>query len=140
VDEEIVAATGQTVEELFSSRGEAAFRDLESRLTAGLSSRGQVVLAPGGGWAVQPGSLETLPAGTAVVWLDVSPAEALRRLRGSTVRRPLLAGTDPLATLDRLAAQRTDRYRQAHFAVNADDRSAAEIAQEIHTWLERRTS
>lgn len=140
VDDEIVAATGQTVAELFTDRGEAEFRVLESQLTAELSSRDRVVLAPGGGWAAQPGSLESLPAGTVVVWLEVSPAEALRRLRGSTVQRPLLAGSDPLAALARLAEQRSDRYRQAQLSVSADGRSAADIALEIHTWLERSTS
>jgi shikimate kinase len=139
IDEEIVDRTGATVPELFT-RGEAAFRELEARLTAELSSLTHTVLAPGGGWAAQPGSLEALPAGTPVVWLRVSPDEALRRLRGSPIPRPLLAGADPLAVLHELAQQRTERYARADLIVDVDGRAAAEIAEEITEWLQRSTS
>jgi shikimate kinase len=140
VDAEIMAATGSTVADLFSSRGEAGFRELETRLTAGLSSRDRVVLAPGGGWAAQPGALEAVPPATAVVWLRVTPEEALRRLRGSLEERPLLAGARPLDALLRLAEQRTERYRTAHHVVDVDGRTAAEITEDIGAWLEGRTS
>jgi shikimate kinase len=123
------------VAELFRSPGEDAFRELEARLTAGLSSREHVVLAPGGGWAARSGALEALPSNTVVVWLRVSPAEALRRLEQSGVERPLLAGPDPAGTLTALAGRRTERYEQAHFAVDVDGRSATEISEEIVEWL-----
>jgi shikimate kinase len=136
IDQAIVATTGRSVAELFNSPGEAAFRELEARLTAELSSREHVVLAPGGGWAAQQGSIEALPAGTIVVWLRVSPAEALRRLAQSGVERPLLAGPDPAGNLAALAEQRTERYQQAHVAVDVDGRSAADISEEIVEWLQ----
>jgi shikimate kinase len=140
VDEEIVARTGATVEELFNSSGEAAFRDLEARLTAELSSLSNVVLAPGGGWAAQPGSLESLPEGTALIWLRVSAVEALRRLRGSPVARPLLAVADPAAALATLAQQRTRRYECADLTIDVDGRSVAEIVELTGEWLEQRIS
>jgi shikimate kinase len=140
VDLAIEAAAGASVGEIFATRGEAGFRQLELRLTAELSSREQVVLAPGGGWAAQPGSLEGLPAGTLLVWLRVKPAEALRRLRGSSVSRPLLTGADPLGALQGLARQRSERYQLAHLVVEVDEGSAADTARYIHEWLERRTS
>lgn len=140
MDDAIVATTGSTVAELFRDRGEAGFRRLEAELTAGLSSRHHVVLSPGGGWAAQPGSLESLPAGTATVWLRVSPAEAMRRLGGSPVERPLLAGADPLGALRSLAEQRTERYTQADLVVDVDGRTAADITGQIIEWLERSTS
>jgi shikimate kinase len=140
VDDAIVQQAGASVAELFRTHGEAAFREMEARLTAGLSSRDRVVLSPGGGWAARPGALEALPEGTAVVWLDVSPAEALRRLQGTAVERPLLAGPDPVAALTQLAEQRSERYGLAQLVLHVDGRSTPEIAQDIQEWLERSTS
>jgi shikimate kinase len=139
VDAAIVAGTGTPVAELFRTRGEAAFRELESRLTAQLCSLDGVVIAPGAGWAAQPGSLDALPLGTAVVWLRVSPAEALGRLRGSPETRPLLAGDDPDAALRALDASRTPSYARSDLVIDVDDRTAAEIAEVITEWLHRRT-
>jgi shikimate kinase len=138
-DREIMDRTGHSVAELFRREGEAAFRAWEARLTAELCSLPNVVLAPGGGWAAQPGSLEALPAGTAVIWLRVSPEEAIRRLGGSPLERPLLAGPDPLAALSTLAEQRRERYERADFVVDVDGRSAAATAEIISEWLKRRT-
>jgi shikimate kinase len=139
LDHEIMQRTGRTVTELFQSDGESAFRAMELRLTVELSSLPERVLAPGGGWAAQPGALESLPVGTAVVWLRISPDEAMRRLRGSSVERPLLSGPDPLANLRALARQRTERYARADLAVDVDGLSAAETAEIITEWLRRST-
>lgn len=140
MDEQIVRETGLTVAQLFEQQGESAFRQLEARLTARLSSQANLVLAPGGGWAAQPGSLEGLPPGSAVVWLRVSPEEAIRRLGGSPVQRPLLAGPDPLGALRDLAAHRAERYALADLTVDVDGRSAAATVDIILEWLERSTS
>jgi shikimate kinase len=140
VDREIARRTGRSIAELFQTEGESAFRAMEARLTVELSSLSELVLVPGGGGAAQPGLLESLPAGSALVWLRVSPEEAVRRLRGSPERRPLLAGPDPLAAMRALARQRTERYAHADLAVDVDGRSAAEIAETITEWLERSTS
>jgi shikimate kinase len=139
LDHEIMRRTGRTVAELFHADGEAAFRAMESRLTVELSSLPERVLAPGGGWAAQPGALESLPAGTAVVWLRIAPEEAIRRLRGSSVDRPLLSGPDPLANLRALARQRTERYARADLTVDVDGLAAAETAEIITEWLRRST-
>jgi shikimate kinase len=139
LDAEIVRRTGRSIAELFRSDGEAAFRALERDLTVELCSGSRLVLAPGGGWAAQPGLLEQLPERSAVVWLQVSPAEAIRRLRGSPQDRPLLAGPDPLAALDALAQHRTESYARADLTVTVDGRSAADVAETITEWLRRST-
>ena len=140
VDAVITAQTGLSIADLFHRDGESAFRAMELRLTAALSSEPATVLAPGGGWAAQPGTLEALPAGTAVVWLRVSVEEAIQRLRGSPEQRPLLAGPDPAAALQALAGSREHRYALADLAVDVDGRTPAEVADTIVEWLRRNTS
>jgi shikimate kinase len=141
VDGEIERRTGSTIAELFRTDGESAFRAMEARLTAELSSLAETVLAPGGGWAAQPGALDSLPPDTAVVWLRVAPEEAIRRLRGSPLRdRPLLSGPDPLGTLRALHDQRTRHYERAGLVIDVDGLGVDEISRTIIEWLRRSIS
>ena len=135
VDAEIVRRTGLSVAGYFEQHGERAFRVEETRLTAELCSRDRLVLAPGGGWIARPGSFEGLPPGTAVVWLQVSPDEAVRRLSDSDELRPLLQTVDPGATAAALLAARRPRYALAHFALAVDGRSPADLTRDIVEWL-----
>jgi shikimate kinase len=140
LDSEIQRLAGRSIAELFQQDGETAFRAMEARLTAGLSSLTHTVLSTGGGWAAQPGLIEGLPPQSAVVWLRVPPEEAVRRIRDSPGLRPLLAGPDPLRDLIALAEQRTHRYALADCTIDVDARSPDAIAEEISEWLERSTS
>lgn len=140
VDAEIVRRTGRSVAEIFRTDGEPAFRAMELRLTTELSCESRVVVAPGGGWAAQPGALDSLPSGTATVWLRVSPEEAIRRLGGNPLDRPLLAGADPLRAVKELALERTEHYSRADMTVDVDGRAAPDISRTIVEWLRRSTS
>jgi shikimate kinase len=134
-DDEIVRRSGMSVASLFQRDGETAFRAMEARLTVELSSLSEIVLAPGGGWAAQPESWAALPADTASVWLRVSPDEAIRRLEGSPVARPLLAGADPLGALRSLAERRHEHYTRADLVVDVDDLTPNDVALGIVEWL-----
>ena len=136
IDAEIERTTGRTIAELFQTEGEPAFRAMELRLTAELSSGAQAVLAPGGGWAAQPGAFESLPPCTATVWLRVTPEEAIRRLGGSQ-NRPLLAGADPVGRLRQLGRERNEYYERADLVVDVDGRSAEDVSRIISAWLRR---
>lgn len=130
VDEEIVRRSGQTVPEIFREHGESVFRALEARLAAEIRTAERAVIAPGGGWVTTPGALDDLPAGTFVVWLRVSAEEAVRRA-GGAMDRPLLAGADPLDRARTLIAERESLYSRADLVVDVDDRTVAEVVDEI---------
>jgi shikimate kinase len=130
-DEEIERRTGLPIPDIFRRMGEPAFRALEAELTAEYGHLDHIVLAPGGGWITQPGSLERLAPGTLVVWLRVSPEEAVRRAMRDRIHRPLLAGPDPLARARLLLSERESFYRQADVAVDVDGRDPDEVAAEI---------
>ena len=136
LDEEIVRRTGATIAELFRERGEPAFRALERRLTDELSCEQRVVLAPGGGWVTDPAAFDRLSASSVVVWLRVSPEEAVRRARRSRTKRPLLAGPDRLERARTILAAREPMYRKAHHVIDVDGRTAAEVAADIARLVE----
>ncbi len=130
-DEVIEARTGRPIREIFRVQGEAAFRAMEARLTDEFGCARGVVLAPGGGWITNPALLDGLCPGSLVVWLRISPEEAVARALADHVHRPLLAGPDPLAKARLLLAEREPLYTLADVVVNVDGREADEIAFEI---------
>jgi shikimate kinase len=73
-----------------------------------------------------------------VVWLTASSAELAARLAHDD-SRPLLAGGDKTATLERLGTLREPAYEAAaHVQVSTDGRTADDVAttvlEEYHAW------
>jgi len=131
LDENVEKRAGASVEELFRTRGEAAFRALESDAGAAALARPSTVMAPGGGWSLAPGRLEQLPEGTLTVWLQVSAETAVRRATGSGRVRPLLAGPDPLARARELIREREPVYRRAALHLDAEHASPSALVNAI---------
>ena len=140
LDLEIERAAGRTIREIFAAEGEAAFRAMEAAATWRMAGRTGIVLSPGGGWITDPALPDALGPGTLLVWLQVSPEEAVRRAGGAPGERPLLAGPDPLSAARRLLAEREPFYARAHLALPTDDRSAADVADDIHNAIRARTA
>ncbi|HEY1733346.1 MAG TPA: shikimate kinase [Acidimicrobiales bacterium] len=130
-DEQVEAATGCTVPELFEADGEAAFRAAESAALAGaLATDGPIVVAVAGGAVLDPANRDRLRRSGTVVWLRAEPATLAGRV-GDGVGRPLLDG-DPAAALDRLDRVRRPLYREvADVTVDVDGLTAAEVADEV---------
>lgn len=119
-DTEIEKRTGVPVAKLFTERGEVEFRNLEVAITKELVLAPPMVLAPGGGWITNAGAADLLRPPARLVHLQISPTEALRRLARSRVVRPLLAGPDPLAVIERLWTSRGSLYRQADLEIDVE--------------------
>lgn len=95
LDEEIVREEGRSIPEIFTSVGEAGFREIEFRvLKKVLGSRGAFILALGGGTVTLPRSAVLVREKTLCIWLQASPEELWARLRDEASGRPLLSGMD----------------------------------------------
>lgn len=119
-DVELASRTGQSIPQLFANQGEEAFRKLEYELTAELVSGPPMIWAPGGGWIAIPGVVALVRPPACIIHLTVSAARALARLRQDASIRPLLAGDDPQAALDRLWDERASHYAQADWTVDTE--------------------
>ena len=130
IDPVIERTTGMAVAELFHEEGEAAFRAREH--LAVLQSLGLPphVVAPGGGWAAQPGNLDDVAGRVFVIHLAVDPAVAAARLGPDSSARPLLAG-DPVGRLEALATERAPWYGKAHAMVDVTHRTAEAAADAV---------
>ena len=96
---------------IFKTRGEAAFRRLESAELARLAGRSALVVSCGGGAVLSAANRRVLKQAL-TLYLAASPETLRRRLAGPEARRrPLLQGGDPLAALRRLQRERARFYR-----------------------------
>lgn len=130
-DREIERREGMSIAALFAARGEAYFRQQEVELTRELAGTGGMVLAPGAGWIMNEGVLELLRPPARMIYLHVPPAVALRRMHRARAKRPLLAGSDPLAELHRLLAEREPMYRTGDRVVHVETFKPQEVIEEV---------
>jgi shikimate kinase len=130
LDELIEGEQHATVREIFATRGEQVFRELEREAAQRLIRGPSIVIAPGGGWAAQPGALEEARQRCFIVYLRAMPETAAARV-GGTRTRPLLAGADPAERLRELLAAREPFYVTAEVTVSTEDRSADAVADEV---------
>jgi shikimate kinase len=139
-DVEIERYWGAKIPTIFRDQGESAFRRSERSILKQLLTRERVVIATGGGAAVDPEvwDRDLLGGeGTLVLALDARPETVLERLRrqatdeGADVERPLLASIDPLPRICNLKSERQSAYDRAHLTISSDDISVDGLAEEI---------
>lgn len=136
LDAVIIRRMGMPVARIFGEFGEAHFRALEREATTQKLDAPPSVIAPGGGWAAQPGNLEQARSRALFFYLQVAPAIALERAGRGAVR-PLLAGGEGLARMHTLLAERESFYQQADATVGNDAADPALAAAEIVEWIRR---
>lgn len=137
-DELLICQLEMSIKEIFWREGEEYFRDRETEILAFLSQKppGTCVISTGGGAVLRKENLVALRANGVIINLEVSAAEAYRRLRG-TKERPLLQGENSPVKIAAMLERRRPFYLQADYIVDSDDKSPLEIAREIINVLQR---
>jgi shikimate kinase len=132
LDSMLEAEEGCSIAELFERAGEDYFRARERELLALTVEAGVRVLACGGGAVLDPAARARLGGRCRVVWLEVSPAEAARRVAAETSTRPLLDGGPSPDRLRELLERRRELYAEtAEVRVSTDGRTPAEVADAV---------
>jgi shikimate kinase len=134
LDAMIEAAEGCSVAELFSRAGEPSFREREFQVLQQAVAAKVGVIACGGGVVLDPRCCALLQQECHVVWLQVSPAEAARRIGTgeAAMARPLLAGGAPEERLADLLRARGPIYETiSHVRVPTDGRETDGIAEDV---------
>jgi shikimate kinase len=116
-----------TIPEIFSNRGEAAFRTLESKLLPE-ALRGGTVVALGGGTALDDANWKVIKELSTSVYLKL-PFDSIWERIGRTPGRPLIAGRLRQEVED-LFERRRSRYEEASFTVDAD-RPTDDVASDV---------
>ncbi len=112
LDAEVERSAGMSVREIFSSRGESCFRELEREALRRFAGERGLIVGCGGGTPCQPGNMELMNSTGLTVLLRASDEVLLRRLLEAQAQRPLLNGMDPAALAEFV---RTEQLRREPF-------------------------
>jgi shikimate kinase len=130
LDLEIERREGKSVSAIFAERGEGFFRACERAATEAVRSRPSLILAPGGGWVLDPANVALLRPPGSIIYLRVSPETALRRLGAGLATRPLLQH-EPLAAIRRLLSEREAQYAVADAEIDTEVSTLQEVIARV---------
>src|SRR5437660_856469 len=133
VDIDLILARreGKPITLIFAEKGEAAFREMERKEMDAALATEPAVIAPGGGWAAQPGAIETAQPRALVVYLRARPETAAQRAASEEGTRPLLIGEDPVARMRQMLKDREPFYLKAHTQLDTERKTADAVAREV---------
>jgi shikimate kinase len=130
VDSEIEKAERITINEIFSTRGEPAFREIETAMIREVARAGNSIISTGGGAVLREENMEALRESGEVFCLWAGPETILRRTSGSE-DRPLLKVADPLARIRELLDYRKPFYERAGRMIDTEGKTPLKVAEEI---------
>jgi shikimate kinase len=136
-DTEIETAHTMSIPEIFQKYGEPYFRDGEARVIARLLNSGPGVLATGGGSFMREETRQRIGDKAVSIWLKADTDVIMKRVKRRT-DRPLLQTADPVATVNRLLAEREPIYSQADLTIASRDVPHDRIVDEVIAALHAR--
>lgn len=130
VDVLIEAEAGMPIPEIFTTRGEPAFRELEARMVERAAGRTACVIATGGGAIVNPQNLEALKRSGVVIALTADPETILSRI-GRGEDRPMLRGGERRERIRLLLTERAPAYARADLTVDTSGHGVDEVVNRL---------
>jgi shikimate kinase len=127
LDEEIEKRERRSVADLFVSKGETYFRQVERDLLMSFVPVRHAVVATGGGTFVDPINRAAILGDGCSIWLDLSFRDVVARLP-SDGRRPLAANR---ADMEALFHARRSCYRLAHITLDVRAAPVEAIVEQI---------
>lgn len=129
---------GEVIAEIFRTRGETVFRQLEAEALREVCGQQASVVALGGGTPIGEAPWRRMRASGVVVRLEADVAELLRRLGREPKEisdRPLLAEGDPAEKLRALCAARERWYARADVSLETSGLSVEQVSAGVRGLL-----
>lgn len=130
LDMEIEAEVGMSIPEIFSSRGEPAFRTLESRMVERIAEKRGYVIAAGGGTIVDPQNLARLRRSGIIITLTADVQTIIQRA-GKGDNRPMLWEGDREERIRALLQKREHAYSKADIVLDTSSLSIDGVARQL---------
>jgi len=139
-DSLIEERSAQTVNEIFTRQGEAAFRKLETEVIRQLAAKPwPSVIALGGGALMAAQSFNTIKKSGLLIYIKSSPEKIYERIKNSS-KRPLLkqaARKEMLIRIRNLLNERAPVYEQADIIFERDGLNLDEIVKNLYNQINR---
>ena len=133
LDERIEKEARCSVAQIFSTEGEAGFRQREARAVEKAAKTSLSVIATGGGVMLDQENVRLLKESGTVVCLTAQPEVIAQRTLASLPSRPLLngVGISPRERIEELLKVRAPFYAQADVVIDTSDKSTQDVVEEI---------
>lgn len=124
LDKKIEEFTGKTIPEIFSQKGEAFFRSVESEVLKNLASQKNMVISTGGGSPCYLGNMDHMLRTGLTIYLKMNPLQLTSRLVHSKGERPLIKDLNRdelLYYIGKKLVEREEWYNQAEIITEGAD-------------------
>jgi len=132
LDKFIESECGQTISEIFDTKGENEFRALEHNALKKLITRDNVVIACGGGTPCYYGNMELMNNNGITIYLKMSADTLASRLVNAKGKRPLLENKTEAELKEYITEhleKREDIYHQAQYIVKGKNLNVDELVE-----------
>lgn len=136
--------SGMEVGELFSLRGQKAYRRLEQQaLDKVLENHPLAIVEVGGSLVTQTDTYQRLLGRYYTVWVKAEPEEHMQRVMAQGDFRPMRGNLDAMDDLKHILTEREPEYRAAHYVLDTSERTVDdcldELMQQAQPYLNPRT-
>ena len=130
--DQLVVADHGPIETIFARDGKHAFRQYElEALTKVIDEQQPGVIALGGGAVTNAPTFEVVKSKTYSIWLYLTIAETIKRVRAAKHVRPLLGPDPEPSTVTELYNERLAVYRQSDLTIDAGGKTSAQVVNAI---------
>ena len=136
LDQVIEVNAGMSIPQIMETKGEPAFREMESAALNGLSSTNEGIVALGGGALLRDESRVIAENNGTIILLMAQLDTLLARLESDANKRPLLLG-DLRGRLSSLLEKRKEHYASFSNRFLVDDKRIDQVAYQIQIMLGR---
>ena len=135
-DSQIEKKTAKSINEIFETDGEFAFRKLETDTIRSIDRK--AIIACGGGLPAHNNNIEYLKHKGTVIYLKASTETLIKRLEKNKNKRPLiskLTNDKRLEFIRKILKEREKTYKQADYTIETDNKTVKEVLREINSLL-----
>jgi len=129
IDYVIEKETGLTINNIFETKGEDYFRNLEEKITLKMLKNSKKIIALGGGGFLNKNIRKEIINNHFSVWLDWKHSTIIKRILKSKKRPIAFNSTE--SDLKKLITERSDIYSKANFKINCETLTKNMIVKQI---------
>lgn len=129
-DDVISGLEEMSIPEIFKTKSEAYFRELEKKIIEEFSQEDNLIISIGGGAFENEINRENLKQNGKVFYLKASVDTLYERIKGDT-NRPLLQCENPRKKLEELLIKREENYLKSDYVIETDGKDIESIVESI---------
>ena len=130
IDKLIEKNEGASINNIFKSKGESYFRNLEEKISLKFIKKNDLIVSLGGGAFMNPLIRASVLKNCISFWLNVAPQILAERVARND-KRPLLKGKSLDDNLHKILLKRKEVYNLANYKINCSELTKETILKKI---------